>query len=267
MVKTVVVVCEVAEVQGGAEKVAIESSLALADSGLNVIFFAASGPTDPRLSAHPNIEVKLVREQYVVDELPERERILRATYDRVSQSAFDNLLKQLDPEHTVVHMHAWRFALTSSILKPLFDSSVAVVYTLHEFGIGCPYVGFYDYRRNAICPQRGGSLGCMMTNCNRTSFKHKTWIFYKNGVIPNWLGQRRHFRHCIFVSEFSRQILRDYVAPEAKQYLVRNPIEIPKRPAREFSAGGAFLFVGRMTLEKDPLTLARAAKMRGLPVE
>lgn len=267
MVKTVVVVCEVAEVQGGAEKVAIESSLALADAGLNVVFFAASGPADPRLAAHGRVEVRLVREHYVVDELSEKERILKATYDRTSQQAFKQLIDDLDPNSTVVHLHAWRFALTSSILKPLFDSGLAVVYTLHEFGIGCPYVGFFDYRRNTICPQRGGSLGCMLTNCNRTSFKHKSWIFVKNGIIPNWIGQRRQFRHCVFVSEFSQRILQDYIAPESKQFLVRNPVEITKQEARDLQPGSPFLFVGRMTLEKDPNTLARAGRKIGQGVE
>lgn len=265
MLETVVIVCEAASVQGGAEKVAIDSALELARQGLKITFFAASGPIDPRLANNSNIRVELVRDSYSVDALPQRERVFRATYDRVSQSRFASLLASHDPRTTVVHLHAWRFALTSSILQPLFESHFPVVYTLHEFGIGCPYVGFYDYRREAVCPQKGTSLGCLLTNCNRTSYAHKLWIFAKNGIIPNYLGQRSRLRHCVFVSEFSRTILKEYLAPDAFQRVVPNPIEVEDQGPRPLPANAPFLFVGRMTLEKDPVTFALAARSAGAP--
>lgn len=262
-VKRVVIVAEAANILGGAEKVAMDTAICLAGAGYEVTYFAASGPVGDRLK-RDRIRVELVRERYRVDELSEKERVLRATSDREAAARFKSLLAQFDPRDTVVHLHSWRFELTSSILEPLFASGLPTLYTAHDYGLACPYVGFYDYRREAICPQRGGSFGCLCTNCNRTSYKHKLWVYYKNSVIPNRLGQRSRFGHYIFVSEFSKRILAPYLAPSAKVHVVQNPIEAVDEGPRPLLVDGPFVFVGRITKEKDPETFARAAKKLGV---
>ena len=50
-VKRVVIVAEAANILGGAEKVAMDTAICLANAGYEVTYFAASGPVDDRLSA------------------------------------------------------------------------------------------------------------------------------------------------------------------------------------------------------------------------
>lgn len=258
----VLLITESASMLGGAEKVGFDTSRLLAEAGHEVTVFAASGEVDSRLQ-NERIRVVKVRENYRVDQLGEKDRVLQATYDKAAEAALEELLKEFDPKDTVVHLHSWRFELTSSILKPLFASGLPITYTCHDYGLACPYVGFYDYRQEAICPERGGSWGCLTRNCNRTSYKHKLWIYYKNAMIPNRLGQRNKIRHFIFVSEFSRRILSSYLPSSAQQHVIQNPIETVRDDPRELNADGPFLFVGRITKEKDPETFARAAAKIG----
>src|ERR1700734_1314911 len=96
----VVVVNDTAYVNGGAAKVAIASSIGLAKSGWDVFFFSAVGPGDPGLS---------------------------------QWQAMLKLLDDLDPDNTVVHIHLWAKALSSSVVSAAIDRKFRVVVTLHDY--------------------------------------------------------------------------------------------------------------------------------------
>ena len=259
----IIIVSEYANITGGAEKVAIQSARGLAEAGHRITFFAASGPIDPSL-VHPNIEVVCVRERYDVDDYGELNRVLKGTYDRVAGSKCKELLSRFDPKDTVVHFHSFRQQLTTSVLKAVFGTKFPVVYTCHDYGLACPYVGFYDYRREKICDKRGGSMDCLLTNCNRTSYSHKLWIFFKNGLLANLVGQRKNIDHFVFVSKFSQNVIESYLPSGSRLHVVQNPIEAVDEGMKALDPQPKFLFVGRITKEKDPETFALAAKKLGV---
>ena len=57
MTKTVVIVCDGANINGGANRVAIETAIGLKKADWNVVLFAGSGPIERELI---NIGVKIV---------------------------------------------------------------------------------------------------------------------------------------------------------------------------------------------------------------
>ena len=64
--KTVLIVGDFADVTGGQAKVAIDSARLLANAGVNVIFFAGSGPVSPLLE-DPRIRTVCLDQPTLID--------------------------------------------------------------------------------------------------------------------------------------------------------------------------------------------------------
>jgi len=263
--KTVVVVNDNAFVQGGAAKVAIGEAVGLAARGHNVVFFAASGPPDPALVGHPNLEAVCLRENYDVAKQPTLVHATRGIWDREAQRAFANLLRKHDPRSTVVHYHMVREQLTASVYSPAFDLGFPVVVTPHEYNIGCPYGGFFDYAQKRCCELRGLSGACLRSHCNEGAYARKLWFYAKGKVQQKVAHVPDRVKHWIFIGTFIRERLRPYLPAGAVEHLVRNPIEVSDEGCRVATEDSPFVFVGRLTVEKDPVTFARAAKALGVP--
>ncbi|HRI43861.1 MAG TPA: glycosyltransferase family 4 protein [Fimbriimonadaceae bacterium] len=260
----IVVVVDYAHISGGAEKVALVSARALADRGYPVTVFAAAGPIDPNLLRKPEVNVVTVYERYSYHDLPRLARRTQGAWNKDSEAAFDRLLGATDPERTIVHFHSFRDQLTSSVFAPLRGTRHRVVLTVHDYGLACPISGFYDFRRQAICPLRGGSLACLCRNCILARPEFKWWYFWKHRLLVKRARVPDRVDRYLFVSEFARRHLVDYLPSATPQEVLDNPIEIERAPLREFPSGSRFTFLGRLTDEKDPLTFAVAAKQVGV---
>ena len=262
--KNVIVVNDNAFVQGGAAKVAIGSARLLADAGYAVTFFAASGPPESSLVGHPNIKTVCLHENYDINKLSTKTRLIRGIWDVEAKKKFDAVLSAANPADTVIHVHMVREQLSSSVFPPMFDRQFSVVMTPHEYNIGCPYGGFFHYAKGTICPQVGMSLGCMLDHCNRGPYVRKLWFFTKGKVQQVIAGIPRRLKDYIFISDFSQRRLEPYLPADANKHFVRNPIEMEDSGVRVLQKDSPFLFVGRMTIEKDPVLFAEAAKRMGV---
>lgn len=264
MKPAVIVVVDYAHISGGAEKVGLVSARALADRGYPVTVFAAAGPVDPNLLREPNMRVETVYERYSYHDLPRIARRTQGAWNRETQAAFGRLLARTEPERTIVHFHSFRDQLTSSVFAPLRGTRHLVVMTVHDYGLACPISGFYDFRRQAICPLRGGSLACLGRNCILARPEFKWWYFWKHRLLVRRARVLDRVDRYLFVSEFARRHLVSYLPSATPQEVLNNPIEIDRAPLREFPSDSPFTFVGRLTDEKDPLTFARAARKVGV---
>jgi glycosyltransferase involved in cell wall biosynthesis len=177
---------------------------------------------------------------------------------------FGQLLGSKNPKETVVHFHSFRDQLTSSVFAPLQKMAFPVVLTVHDYGLACPIGGFYDYRKNAPCPLRGGSADCFRRNCILARPEFKWWYFYKFRLMVRKAKVRNRVNRYLFVSDFARRHQVDYMPPETKMEILDNPIEIERAPLRNFPSDGRFTYLGRLTDEKDPVTFAKAAKVVGV---
>ncbi|HMS57148.1 MAG TPA: glycosyltransferase family 4 protein [Fimbriimonadaceae bacterium] len=263
--KTVVMVNDNAFVQGGAAKVAIGEALLLADLGIKVHFFAASGPPDPRLASHPNIETHCIRGEYDIRQVGGLTLATRGLWDVFARREMARLLDRFDPTTTLVHVHMVREQLSASVYRPILDADFPIVVTLHEYNIGCPYGGFFDYTAGAICKRKGLSTECLLARCNNGSYGRKLWFFAKGKMQQTKAGVPGRIADWICISEKSRSVLEPYLPTGAEVHFVDNPVEAVDLGMREFKPGSPFLFLGRLTVEKDPVTFAKAAYLLKTP--
>ncbi len=171
--KTVILVSDYAEINGGAAKIAIVSALGLAEAGFHVVFFAGSGNTDSLLMEHKNIEVFNL---HLPDLLGGNKfkMFFNGICNRFVKKEFEKILESVDLDNAIVHIHSWVKVLSPSIFLVLKKHHVKFFITAHDYFLQCPNGGFFDYRKNLICTSCKG-LKCLCKNCDSRSFIYKVW--------------------------------------------------------------------------------------------
>ncbi|MBX7136070.1 MAG: glycosyltransferase family 4 protein [Fimbriimonadaceae bacterium] len=259
-----IIVTDYAHVSGGAEKVGIVSAKGLAQRGYRVTLFSCAGPIDDELAATPGVEVVTAYDRYSYHDLGRIKRRTQGAWNKETEAKFASVLSGRDPYRTIVHVHSWRDQLTSSIFQPLQSFAAPVVMTVHDYGLACPMGGFYDYRLNHACRLTGGSQACMLRNCIQARMEFKLWYFWKYRLMLRRAHVRERVDRFLFVSDFARRHLVDYLPAATPQQVLDNPIEVTQKPFSPRETGAPFTYLGRLTAEKDPVTFALAAKQIGV---
>lgn len=259
-----IIVTDYAHVSGGAEKVGIVSAKGLAQRGYGVTLFSCAGPIDADLAATPGVEVVTCYDSYSYHDLGRLKRRTQGAWNKETEAKFASVLSGRDPYRTIVHVHSWRDQLTSSIFQPLQSIAMPVVMTIHDYGLACPMGGFYDYRLNHACALTGGSGECLRHNCIQARMEFKLWYFWKYRLMLRRGHVRERVDRYLFVSEFARRHLVDYLPEWTAKQVLDNPIEIEQRPFCPRTSEAQFTYLGRLTAEKDPVTFALAAKQIGV---
>lgn len=258
----IVVVNDYASVGGGADAVAIDSARALAQSGENVIFFCAVGPVDEKLD-HENISVICLDQQDILDAKSGRAAFF-GVWNRKAYASFARLLSSLDRNTSVVHIHSFTKALSSSVFRAARDSGFKVAYTMHDYFAACPNGGFYDYKKLENCPLRPMSPACIKADCDKREYAHKLWRCLRQAVQTGRGGVPEQVDALIAVSGHSEDIIRPYLPENARTFRVRNPISIENQGPERVAEKRTFAFMGRLGVEKGPEIFARAALEEGV---
>jgi len=261
----VVIVTDTLSVDGGSAKVALGSALALAERGLQVTVFAAAGQPSDELAACCNVRVISTGQG---ESLASRNRLrgaLRGLWNRTASVKMNALLATLDPQQTVVHVHSWTKALSSSVVASILRAKFPLVLTLHEYFTVCPTGCLYLHRDRKVCTLRPMSLACITKDCDSRSYAFKLyrvlrgWIQQYAGRIPSGVG------NFITVSQFSQLVLEPLL-PVRRFHPVANPVDAAHGPRSVAESNAGFVFVGRLSAEKGGLLLAEAAKLAGVEV-
>lgn len=262
----VVVVNDRASINGGATKVAIMTATALARRGIETHFFSGIGPIGPELRAEPRVSVTCLGAQPYMDRRNKVQGAIRGIWDRVAARRFGELLDRLDPADTVVHIHTFRDALSTSVAHLALARGFVTIYTAHDYTLGCPYRGFFDFRDRRICHLRGLSLPCLARRCNRGAYAKKLWFYASQWVFSKVARIPHRLSHVIFLSNLSENVLRPYIAASTRHSRIANPFDFQASPPRRVGPESPFLFVGALHSGKDPVTAARAAAQLGAPI-
>lgn len=260
----VIVLNDYAFINGGASQVAITSSIALAKAGVKVSFFAAVGPVAVELEECEGLTIYCLN-QY--DILTEPNRIwagLMGLWNFRAYSMLANILSKENQQKTIIHIHSISKALTASVAKCIFELNFSVIYHLHDYGMVCPNLGLYNYQSQKICKLKPMSTNCFKTHCDSRKYVHKLWRYVRQS-IQNGIGNIPiKLRYFIAVSDFSKDIVKQYLTDEAEIYRINNPIDISLLNAAYPAANTRYVFVGRLTPEKDPMLFAMAARELGV---
>jgi glycosyltransferase involved in cell wall biosynthesis len=160
----------------------------------------------------------------------------------------------------VVHLHGYTKALTTAPVRAATDRGFKVVCTLHDFFAACPNGAFFDYVQNAPCERRALSASCVLANCDKRNRAHKLYRTLRSG-IQAWPGRfPAAVDAYISLSNRSAEILRPYLAADARLYPLENMIPMRRREPVRVGEGNAVLAVGRLDREKGVEILLEASR-------
>lgn len=266
MLEHVVVVADGLVVDGGTAKVALDSALALAERGLRVTVFGAYGEPGRALAEHPNVRIVSTGQTHALASPNPLGGSLRLIWNRRAQREMTALLRTLDPARTVVHVHCWTKALSSSVVASIVRSRFPAVMTLHEYFTACPTGCLYLHRHRKVCTLKPMSLACIRTNCDSRSYAYKLYRVVRHAVQRTFGRIPGGIREFITVSDFSRRVIEPHLPARRRMFAVNNPAPAERGARVAAEANGAFVFLGRLSPEKGGVLLARAALKAGAKV-
>ena len=261
-----IILNDFAYVNGGAGQIAIDTAVMLANSGMDTCLFSAVGPVDEQIKNINNLRIVCLN-QYDVLHDPHRFRAaFQGVWNRLAEKRFAKLLEEYDVNSTIIHVHACQKALSSSCVYRAKRMGFKVIYHMHDYGIACPNLGFYDYRTQEVCKKRAMSIGCILSNCDSRHYTHKIWRWIRQ-LVQNYVSKiPKDMDGYIAVSEFSHRILRPYLADDCRVAVIPNPYAMKAAKRIPVEKNLFFVFIGRLAPEKNPVLLARCAKRLGVPV-
>lgn len=161
------------------------------------------------------------------------------------------LLKSLDRETTVVHVHGWTKALSSSIFDVLFKTKFKTVLTLHDYFTACPNGGYFNYKKNEICTIRPLSGECIKCNCDSRNYIFKVYRIVRQFVQNKIVKLNKKLKNVITISEFSEKILKNTLNEKVNIRRIYNPIDAEEEKEIVNPQNNTYyLYVGRITKEK-----------------
>ena len=261
-VRSVLIVGDFASITGGQAKVAIDSARLLADAGLDVTFFAATGPVDAALD-HPRIRTVCLDQDTILDDPRRMRAVRRGLWNSEAARALREEIARHDPKTTVLHCHGYAKALSPAIGPVLAGGPLRSLFTMHEYFLACPNGGFFDYQRQEICTRKPLGLACVSCNCDVRHAAHKAWRVARGALARGPGRLPAGLKHVIYISQTQRRVMEPYLAPDVQLHYLSNPVDVSAPPVAA-SGNTDFVFVGRLNPEKGGLHFAKAAMAAGV---
>jgi glycosyltransferase involved in cell wall biosynthesis len=258
-VKNVVILSDFGHINGGSSHAAIASSVALADHGYKVLFFTAVKPVAPILD-HDNVRVLCTDQVDILNNPLRVQAACQGIWNVKAAATFSRLLNFVDPSDTVIHIHSWVKALSSSVVHVALAKGFKVVVTLHDYFSVCPNGGFFDYQNLRICTLSPLSPACLLQNCDVRSYSHKLWRVLRQIVQRRVGGLPSHITQYIVPSDFAERVHNPFLPRDARIYHISNPVNVRKSLPVDVAENTMFLFIGRLSQEKGAHLFAKAAE-------
>ncbi len=260
----VIIVNDNAVVSGGATKCALLSAEGLAKAGIEVHFVSGFPEVDPYFASVPGIQFHSTGETKVRMDI---RRLIEMSYSQPMYDLVSKLIRQGDPNQTIVHTHLWKTGASPSPVNAAVDNGAKIISSFHDYHVACPQGQFFNKQTNRICTLRPGSLQCVCTHCTETRTILPKWAeIYRWKVQRGKAGMPGKVRHFGVFSQKSVDAFGQYLPADAKLHLMRYPIQAVHEPRVDVTKNRAIVFSGRLSLEKDPKILVEAAKKIGAEV-
>jgi len=262
-VRNLVIINDHAVDSGGAARVALRQARQLARRGYAVHFFAAVGPGDPEQL--PGVTLHVLGQQDIVGNPSRLGAMTQGLWNRVAGQELGRLLDTLNPDDTLVHLHSWSKALSSSVVRVASGRGFGLVCTAHDFFSACPNGGFFDYPAGMACTRKPLGWSCLTRNCDSRHAVHKLWrvarqvVQHTAGGIPSSIGT------FICPSKLAREIIEPYLPRAARIVVLPAAVPKPPIPPAPDSERDGIVFVGRLSPEKGAFLYAEASRLAGVP--
>lgn len=246
-VKNIIIVCDFANITGGAEKVAIMSAIALAEAGNHVVMFTGKGPICDELS-NSSVEVVCLGQEEAIKESNRIRGIVRGVYNDSARKEMRRVLNQYSPEDTVIHMHGWSKVLSSSIFLPIKERGFKVLITMHDYFLQCPNGCCYDFKKKEICTRKSLSSSCVKCNCDKRSYIYKIYRIGRQLFMKKFI--KGTDLHIAFISEFNKSASEKQIPFSYKGTMIKNPIDVELHDVVPVAQNRKYIFIGRLSNEK-----------------
>ena len=261
-VKTVVIVNDFNYTQGGASKVAIETAKILKEAGIKVYFFSAVSKDEEIISG---VEYITSNQNEALKEKNKLKGALNGIYNIKAKNKLKELLKKLDKNSTIIHIHGWTKALSSSVFDIAFKMDFKVVLTLHDYFTACPNGGYFNYNKNNICKFKPLSVKCIKCNCDSRNYGFKLYRVVRQFVQNKIVRLNDKLENVISISKMSEKVLKTTLGKNTKITRIYNPIDIEKNTEKiNPENNNYYLYVGRISKEKGVDIFCKAITQLGI---
>ncbi len=261
-IKNIIVVCDFAYIEGGAGRVAHESAMALAKV-YNVTLFAAVGPVSETLK-DSDVNVICLDQSDILNNKNRFGAVVQGIWNGTSKKRFAEVLDGFSPDDTVVHVHTWTKAVSSSIFKLTEKKGFKVILTIHDYFLSCPNGGFFDYKGQRICEIQPMTAKCVCKDCDSRSYFHKVFRLLRQAVQNNSIRKRKNIQY-IYISDFSKQQLMKRNLDLGNCIYVKNPINFENDITVDCRSNKTYLFAGRVTEDKGIRIFCEAVTRANVP--
>ena len=265
---SILILSDYAFVKGGAEKVAISSSISLADRGHKVVFFSSVGPISAELQKSRIYKIVCIGQKDILDNPNRFAAIFNGIYNVKALKELKKELKLCKPD--LVHIHGISKALSWATINLIHKTGIPIVYTLHDYGLICPNLGIYDFKKDKICQyyKPGKTAKCFYTDCDKRNYLQKLWRWVRFFINLRIFKVQKKISLFIAVSNFIKDTFCESNFSGVPIEVLYNPIEKPSSSnmaAADFKKSGdkqntikyfnkqeklQFLYVGRLSHEK-----------------
>lgn len=248
--KNVIIVNDFDYIQGGASKVAIDTANILANSNknLNVYFFSASHSENSNLDEKIN---KLCTNQG--EALKDKNKIrgfVNGIYNIKAKNELKKVLKTLNKDETIIHIHGWTKALSSSVFEISLKKKFNTVLTMHDYFTVCPNGGLFNYKTSEICDFEPLSWKCINCDCDSRNY------FFKMYRLIRQLVQNKNLKHLKYGIAIS-ELVKNKNKKIKNIRIIENPIEeIFQRINVEENK--KYIYIGRVCKEKGTELFCKA---------
>jgi peptidoglycan/LPS O-acetylase OafA/YrhL/glycosyltransferase involved in cell wall biosynthesis len=262
----VVVMNDFCYVQGGASKVAVDEAVALAQAGIRVTFLGAVGPVCAELQDAP-LTVHCLGQGELLNVARRPGVALQGIWNRAAARETRAILGALPRDRTIVHLHGYTKALTTSPVRAAKRLGIPVICTLHDFFAACPNGAFFDYTAGRPCNRRALSAACVARDCDKRHYAHKLFRVVR-GLVQRHSGSfPAAVTEYISLSRRSETLLAPYLPRDAHLHALPNVIDAdPAETAVDPARNRAIVCVGRLDQEKGVMLIAGLARRLGISV-
>ncbi|MQA87851.1 MAG: glycosyltransferase [Streptosporangiales bacterium] len=240
--------------RGGAETYLLDVANLQRRTGHEVAFFGMRHPDNP---SHPFEDVFPAHVELDPPPRGAGARLGaagRMIYSPSSRRGMEEVIRAFRPD--VVHLHNIYHQLSPSVLRPVAESGIPAVMTLHDYKLACPSYLMLDHGRACAACVDGSLLNAVRRRCKDGSLSSSALLALESAIhrATDAYGAVQTF---LCPSRFCADVMaRAGIYPDRLRVL-RNFVDVSVTRLKE-RPGDGLVYVGRLSPEKGVDTLLGA---------
>lgn len=248
--KNIIIVNDTNYINGGAAKVAITTAKVFEnDEKINVYFFSAVDKNSNK--ENENIHYISTNQEESLHDKNKIRGAINGIWNFKAKRKFEKLLDKFNPEETIIHLHSWSKALSSSVFNVANKKNFKTIVTLHDYFSLCPNGGLYNYKKQEICKINPMSYKCIICNCDSRNYLFKIYRIIRQFVQNKIVKMNKKIKYVVSISDFSIKHMKTNLNTDTTIRRVYNPIvAVKENKIENIEKNDYYIYVGRISKEK-----------------